>query len=171
MLLLVLLVFAVEKRRLWSRAVEMSTVAQSSLLLMLLLMLALMLALLLSVVSRSCGSGQASKRAAMVLTACRKVHKGGATISPKYESTGIAVDGQRAESWLGEAQAVGCISIYLAAEDSLLQCWVVHEVTCFVHDARVSNSRVQHLHKLAGHFFTACVAVDTNTTSFLDKDA
>jgi hypothetical protein len=72
MLLLVLLVFAVEKRRLWSRAVEMSTVAQSSLLLMLLLMLALMLALLLSVVSRSCGSGQASKRAAMVLTACKR---------------------------------------------------------------------------------------------------
>jgi hypothetical protein len=68
MLLLVLLVLAAEKRRVWSRAVEMSTVAQSSLLL---LMLLLML-VLLSVVSRSCGSGQASKRAAMVLTACKR---------------------------------------------------------------------------------------------------
>jgi hypothetical protein len=56
--------------------------------------------------------------------------------------------------------------MYLAAENSLLQCWIVHEMTCFVHDARVSNRRVQHLHEFAGHLFTACVAVDTITAYF-----
>jgi predicted transcriptional regulator len=49
--------------------------------------------------------------------------------------------------------------MYLAADDGLLQRWIMHEVAGFVHNARVSDCSIQHLHELRRHLVACCVAV------------